>query len=385
MFVCPNCTKRLSYSTTAGGPSWPCKACWGIAFPLPTLRKTEFPARTLERLLEQAKAGEGVRGRFCPICANWMCGLPVAVEDESVTIDVCSSCQLFWFDPKEFERVMSPLPPRGSPHAAPPITGVRPPTPPTAAPPPPWVGEPAGHPDTPRAETRAQASDADLGEYEQEVKMRWWNYLSGFLGLPIEIRSPKRKRTPSATTTLAAIIAGVSFSVYTFLPGVVAWLGFSSEFPFRFLGLTLITSFFLHAGMFHLLGNLYFLMTFGDNVEDFLGVRRFLLLLFGATVVGNVLQFTANPGSNMLLIGASGGIAGIVAFYGLQFRQARVAIFLLRIIPVKLSAVWALVLWFAFQLAGTAMGWVNTDHTAYAAHLGGAATGLILWRQWRNQ
>jgi membrane associated rhomboid family serine protease len=224
---------------------------------------------------------------------------------------------------------------------------------------------------------------ASLEDYDAEIKLRWWNYLSGFLGLPIEIRSPKRKRTPSVTSTLAAIIAGVSFSVYTFFPGIVTWLGFSSEFPFRFLGLTLITSFFLHAGLFHLLGNLYFLMTFGDNVEDFLGVRRFLLLLFGATVVGNVLQFTANPGSNMLLIGASGGIAGIVAFYGLQFRQARVAIFLLRIIPVKLRAVWALVLWFAFQLLGAATGWVNTDHTAYAAHLGGAATGLVLWRVWQ--
>ena len=126
-------------------------------------------------------------------------------------------------------------------------------------------------------------------------------------------------------------------------------------------------------------------MTFGDNVEDFLGVRRFLLLILGSTVFGNLVQFAANPYANTLLIGASGGIAGIVAFYGLQFRQARVAIFLLRIIPVKLKAIWALVLWFAFQLTGTALGWINTDHTAYATHLGGAATGLILWREWRTR
>lgn len=383
MFVCPNCTQRLSFSSTAGGPSWPCKKCYGMAFPVKTLRKTEFPFSTIDTLLAQAKAGEGVRGRFCPICANWMSGLPVPVGNESVTLDVCASCELFWFDPSEFQHLVSPGPPRESPKAAPPPPEKRPSTTPLTAPTP-TVISPGPPPESKKPEVRVSVPDVDLEGYEQEVKLRWWNYLSGFLGLPIEIRSPKRKRTPSVTSTLAAIIAGVSFSVYTSFPGVVDWLGFSSEAPFRLLGLTLITSFFLHAGMFHLLGNLYFLMTFGDNVEDFLGVRRYLLLLLGATIFGNVLQYAANPDGNMLIIGASGGIAGIVAFYGMQFRQARVAIFLLRLIPVKLKAAWALALWFGFQLVGAALGWVNTDQTAYAAHLGGAATGLILWRQWRG-
>lgn len=307
-----------------------------------------------------------------------MSGLPVPIENESVTIDVCASCQLFWFDPTEFERVLPAAPP--TPIAAKPSPA------PSGGASPPTVS--SGATRLPLTVTSVDARAATVQEgiagYEQEAKLQWWNYLSGFLGMPIEIRSPKRRKAPTATATLAAVIAGVSFSVYTLFPGIVGWLGFSPEFPFRFLGLTMITAFFLHGGLFHLLGNLYFLMTFGDNVEDFLGVRRFLLLIFGATVFGNLLQFVANPGANMVIIGASGGIAGIVAFYGLQFRQARVAIFLLRIIPVKLKAFWALILWFGFQLAGTAAGWVNTDHTAYAAHLGGAATGLILWRLWRS-
>lgn len=215
--------------------------------------------------------------------------------------------------------------------------------------------------------------------------MRWWNYVSGFLGMPVEVLSPKRRRPPTATNTLAAIIAGVGFSVYTLMPGIVPWLGFMPESPFRFLGLTLISSFFLHGGLFHLLGNVYFLMTFGDNVEDFLGVRRFLLLVLGATVFGNLLQFAADPFAQMVTIGASGGIAGIVAFYGLQFRQARIAIFLLRVIPIKLKAIWALGLWFGYQLFGTAAGWMNVDRTAYATHLGGAAAGLLLWRLWQKR
>ena len=345
----------------------------------------------MDRLLQQAKAGEGVRGRFCPICANWMAGLPVPVDNESVTIDVCSSCELFWFDPREFERVMRAGPPHAASQA--PSEDVRKPSPPPiarklvlpgVAPPPPSAVGPLVPPKAKPGDVRAATPQEGIEGYELEAKLQWWNYLSGFLGMPIEIRSPKRKKAATATQTLAAVIAGVSFSVYTLFPGIVAWLGFSPEFPFRFLGLTMITAFFLHAGLIHLLANLYFLMTFGDNVEDFLGVRRFLLLILGATVFGNLLQYAASPGANVVIIGSSGGIAGVVAFYGLQFRQARVAIFLLRIIPVKLKAFWALVLWFGFQLAGTAAGWVNTDHTAYAAHLGGAATGLILWRLWQN-
>jgi membrane associated rhomboid family serine protease len=347
-----------------------------MAFPLATLRKTRLPDALISGLMNKAKAGEGMMGRFCPICANWMSGLPVPVENDSVTLDVCASCQIFWFDPKEFERVM---PPEAPPPALPNASVVVPPLLPSGTMPPPiWVQAPA--PGGLRA-----AFAVGTQEYDNEIKMRWWNYLSGFLGMPVEVQSPKLRRKASATATLAAVIAGVSFSIYTVFPGLLLWLGFSSEYPFRLLGLTLITSFFLHDGLFHLLGNLYFLMTFGDNVEDFLGVKRFLLLILGAAVFGNLVQYAANPYANMLLIGASGGIAGIVGFYGLQFRHARVAIFLLRIIPVKLKAGSALVLWFGFQLFGSAMGWVNTDHTAYAAHLGGAATGMVLWRQWQSR
>jgi len=188
MFACPHCTKRLSHATTAGGPAWPCSSCGGVAFPMATLRKTRMPAATVAGLFEKAKTGEGIRGRFCPICANWMCGLPVPVENDSVTIDVCAGCQLFWFDPKEFERVLpkpETTPPPGLPPAQPAPTPAR------------------------TAEARPPVPLAPL-DYENEIKMRWWNYLSGFLGMPIEIQSPKRKRKPkpSATATLAAIIAG---------------------------------------------------------------------------------------------------------------------------------------------------------------------------------
>jgi membrane associated rhomboid family serine protease/Zn-finger nucleic acid-binding protein len=377
MFVCPHCTKRLSHSSSNIGPSWPCTACGGVAFPLATLRQTRLPDWLVSGLMEKARAGEGIKGRFCPICSNWMCGLPVPVDGDSVTLDVCASCELFWFDPKEFERVLPPEMPVAA-VTAPPARMATPPVPPGTVPPPPWVQP------SPADESRPSGA-AGSQEYEDEIKLRWWNWLTGFLGLPVEIQAPKRRHQPSATATLAAILAGISFSIYTFFPGITTWLGFSSEWPFRLLGLTLVTSFFLHNGLFHLLGNIYFLMTFGDNVEDFLGVKRFLLLILGSTVFGNLVQYAADPYAHMLLIGASGGIAGVVAFYGLQFRHARVAVFLLRIIPVKLKAVWALVFWFGFQLLGAAMGWVNTDHTAYAAHLGGAATGMILWRQWQQR
>ena len=114
-------------------------------------------------------------------------------------------------------------------------------------------------------------------------------------------------------------------------------------------------------------------------MEDFLGVRRYLILVLTAGVFGDVAQYLTDPRSTMVVVGASGGIAGLLTFYGLQFRQARVAIFLLRVIPVKLRAVWALILWVVFQILGAASGGMEIHQIAYSAHLGGAAVGLAFW------
>ena len=143
-------------------------------------------------------------------------------------------------------------------------------------------------------------------------------------------------------------------------------------------GLTLLTSFFLHGTPLHLIGNMYFLAIFGDNVEDLLGRGRYLGLLLMATVTGNLFHTAVRPFSLIPTIGASGGIAGVIVYYGLTFPGGRLR--LLRFFRFVDLSVWgALVLWVSLQIIGTIVEATRGTHVGYAAHVGGAFTGLIFW------
>ena len=93
---------------------------------------------------------------------------------------------------------------------------------------------------------------------------------------------------------------------------------------FRHGGLTLVSCFFLHGGIFHLIGNVYFLLILGDNCEDLLGPWRYMQLLVAATVVGALAHIALNIGSPIPCIGASGGISGIIAYYALRHPETKV-------------------------------------------------------------
>ncbi|MHC4677439.1 MAG: rhomboid family intramembrane serine protease, partial [Planctomycetota bacterium] len=106
---------------------------------------------------------------------------------------------------------------------------------------------------------------------------------------------------------------------------VTNWGLVPAELGRRF-GLTFVTSFFLHGGLVHLFGNLYYLVVFGDNSEDVLGRGRYLLLIAAATIVGDIAHIVSDPGSTTPCIGASGGISGVLAYYCLRFPKASVGI-----------------------------------------------------------
>ena len=139
---------------------------------------------------------------------------------------------------------------------------------------------------------------------------------------------------------------------------------------------TLFTHAFFHADWFHLLGNLYFLYVFGDNVEHLFGRRRFLLLYLGALLLGGVMQASLTRATGTPVIGASGAIAGVTAAYLWIFPRAR----LLQTIPflyiqLKIPAWVYLGAWVVLQLV---MGFF-TDKVQFAwfAHLGGFLFGLV--------
>ena len=84
---------------------------------------------------------------------------------------------------------------------------------------------------------------------------------------------------------------------------------------------------FLHGGLFHILGNMWFFYIFGDNVESILGHSKFLLFYLACGVGAGLSQFFMDPTSTIPMVGASGAIAGILGAYMIRFPKARVHVF----------------------------------------------------------
>ena len=146
--------------------------------------------------------------------------------------------------------------------------------------------------------------------------------------------------------------------------------------------ITLFTAMFMHGGWAHLGGNMLYLWIFGDNLEDRLGHRRYLLFYLLAGLLASLAHVFASVliGDNLQIpsLGASGAIAGVLGGYLVLFPRRRITVLVLRMVT-QVNAIIAVGLWFVFQLVGglgTLSG--SSDGVAYAAHIGGFIAGLIL-------
>jgi membrane associated rhomboid family serine protease len=148
---------------------------------------------------------------------------------------------------------------------------------------------------------------------------------------------------------------------------------------------TLVTSMFLHGGWVHVIGNLWTLAIFGDNVEDRMGKLRFLVFYLLCGVVAGLVHVHFNRGSTVPTIGASGAISGVMGAYFVLYPRARV----ITLIPllfyplfVELPAFVFLGLWFAAQLmsgtASLAAPEASAGGIAFLAHVGGFVAGVLL-------
>lgn len=147
---------------------------------------------------------------------------------------------------------------------------------------------------------------------------------------------------------------------------------------------TYLSSIFLHGGLLHLLGNLWTLWIFGDNVEDRMGHGRFLAFYLLCGAVAGATHVWFSPGSEVPTIGASGAISGVMGAYLFLFPRAKV----ITVIPVlfyplfvELRAYLFLGLWFAAQLVSGFLSLRETEAAegiAFLAHVGGFAAGMAL-------
>lgn len=146
--------------------------------------------------------------------------------------------------------------------------------------------------------------------------------------------------------------------------------------------LSLVTSMFLHGSWFHIIGNMWFLWVFGDNVEDQLGPVRFVVfyLLCGLAAAGA--QIVSHPESSVPMVGASGAIGGVMGAYAILYPRARVNLLIFLgfyVTTVAVPAIWMLGYWFLLQIIGgiPALG-SGEGGVAFWAHAGGFVAGLLL-------
>ena len=179
------------------------------------------------------------------------------------------------------------------------------------------------------AKVEQLAKEAEGPDFDSAPPDETWKQIAAFLGVPVELDSMPRARRPWATWVLGAVIIGVSLFAFTRLREMVMQFGLVPAEAMRLHGLTFVTSFFLHAGIIHLVGNIYFLFVFGDDVENFLRLLRYLALIALAAFVGDLAHIALDPRSQIPCIGASGRIAGVITFFALNFPRVRLA-FLMR-------------------------------------------------------
>lgn len=146
--------------------------------------------------------------------------------------------------------------------------------------------------------------------------------------------------------------------------------------------LPLVTNLFLHGGWLHVIGNLWYLKIFGDNVEDQLGHGNFLIFYLLCGVIANIAQVIIDPASTVPTIGASGAISGVLGAYFISFPLAKVSTLIpifFFVTVIEIPAMLFLGLWFVLQLqSGTASLYMAGTNVAWWAHIGGFAAGVIL-------
>lgn len=164
------------------------------------------------------------------------------------------------------------------------------------------------------------------------------------------------------------------------------FVGIYGMVPSHFAPVTLVTSMFLHGGWMHLIGNMWFLWIYGDNIEDLLGRVKFFGFYLACGVAAALCHLLFNFDSRIPTVGASGAIAGVMGAYMLMYPHARITTLLPIIVfftTVELPAWFILVYWFVIQIFSgvgelAAATGVEQGGVAWFAHIGGFLVGALL-------
>ncbi len=217
----------------------------------------------------------------------------------------------------------------------------------------------------------------------------------------IPIRDTQRTRNTPIVNWILILANVLAFCLEYFLPVDLSnwFVGTFSLIPARvslsqpLSLLPFLTHMFLHGSWYHLLSNVWFLMIFGDNIEDRLGPKRYLLFYLLGGVSAGLLQFLFAPDLTVPTLGASGAIAAVMGAYFVLYPSSRVVTF----IPIfffggfiRLPAIVYLGIWFVMQLFSGFSSYVVASGTtaggvAWWAHIGGFLFGMLFVRLFQKK
>ncbi len=326
---------------------------------LPVLRRIN--AAVSEELWRHARTVP-VGTMPCPFCRQRM--QVVAAEELRPELDVCRSCLSVWCDAGERERISRP-PDRNSPPI--PNPGME------------YGRELA-------KQVKRQYEMEHLGDTDapdSEVK-KWF----GYLGLPVLDGNRSTVIRPWLTWGLAAALIAIHLLVMGALAAAISGWGFVPSQWSRHGGLTIVTSFFLHAGWLHLLGNVYFLVLVGDVAEAELGRWRMAGLLVAAVLFDALVEVFIMGGRTTPGVGASGGISALMAFFVVVHPWSQVCVNFRFFSWQRFPAWFAFAMWSLLQCANSTTMLMGVGQVNGIAHLSGAVVGLAAgwwWREGRNR
>ena len=199
----------------------------------------------------------------------------VALDSSSgIKVEVCRICEFVWFDAGETQTLQARPLPKPKPQV---------------------VLPQEAREAIALAKVQQLAEQARGSDFDSAPPDEWWKSIAAFFGMPVEFDAPAKKSRPAVTWFLAGLIVTASVHAFFHLQEAVQLFGLIPAQAFRLHGLTFVTSFFLHAGIIHLVGNMYFLLVFGDDVENFLGPLRYIALIAIAAFVGDLCAHCIGP------------------------------------------------------------------------------------------
>jgi membrane associated rhomboid family serine protease len=202
-------------------------------------------------------------------------------------------------------------------------------------------------------------------------------YVNGFLiGLNIFIYLFQSTLGPRSGELFARQFGVVPSHLAAFLAG-------SPLYPLPVVAVPFFTSMFLHASWVHVLGNMWFLFIFGDNIEDYLGHFKYLIFYLISGLLAMATQVAIYPNSNVPTVGASGAIAGVLGAYFILYPRARVLtwffVFIFYIPAWIMLGYWFVLQFFAGAAAlSIAHPGRDVGGVAVWAHVGGFIAGIAM-------